>query len=151
MKHLDKNFMEEFGLDAVDMTILDLRLNNPGISNVALASTLGYNVSSITDRQRSDRFKKAIAALFQAPLEIIKASLVEAATVLNESLKSVDERIRLKAAITILTSEGVLRSQPDEGGFKFEPLVIEVESSGRRIIHTDDLKNLPPGIEVKDD
>ena len=146
-----QEILSRYELDEVDKKILRLKLEYPSMSHGEIGTIVGINRRAVAARIKKEAWQNAIND-FHTPAKSLLEK--EADRLTRKYIKlcdSIDQKVAERAMRAVLVSLGILKNKVDIDTFKFEPLVIEVESSGRRIIHTDDPKNLPPGIEVKDD
>jgi hypothetical protein len=146
-----QEILSRYELDEVDKKILRLKLEYPSMSHSEIGTIVGLNRKAVAVRINKSAWQEAFND-FHTPAKSLLEK--EADRLTRKYLKlcdSIDQKVAERATRAVLVSLGILKNKVEVGDFKFEPLVIEFESTGRRVVHTDEIKNLPPGIEVKDD
>jgi DNA-binding Lrp family transcriptional regulator len=89
-------------LDGIDSRILEMQLRHPAITHREIGDILGIRRQTVTERVNAPKFKRATAIANQAARDIYLGAQAEAARKLRQLVHSEDERVALRACITLL-------------------------------------------------
>jgi hypothetical protein len=89
-------------LDHVDVEILRLVLQHPGITQEQIGDLVGLRRQQVNVRMRADKFQRALRAAQRSALEIVQDNSVAAARRLGELIRHEDPRVALRACIAHL-------------------------------------------------
>lgn len=146
-KQLDPSeIMAKYELDTTDKRIFTLIITYPTMSDKDIAGMVGLHRSQVCRRTNKDKFKNALSEFYKPPIQILREGLSKAARNLIKFLDSDDARIRFMASVKLLQSEGLIKTRQEDSNKGFEPLTIEFDSNGSRVVISDpSTKELPKG------
>lgn len=128
-----EDILRRFELDAIDQKILQLRIAYPAITDREIAIVVGLSRKRVNLRQQKEKFKNALSHHFSEPLELLKSGLKRAAEVILESMESPNEKVRLDAAVKLLSSEGIMNYKRENSPMESNVLRFEMPDAGEVI------------------
>lgn len=89
-------------LDEMDLAILRLSLQHPGLTQEGIGDIVGLSRNSVNTRVNAEKFQRAVATASKSAIEILDGNKAAAARKLGELINNPDARIAIRAAVAHL-------------------------------------------------